>query len=194
MCVIGIGVKKFTLSLSSSNHIYFPINIFLRTVYNSHPRITKSVWSSLKDLQHNKIGTLATPMTENHWVPMSTNICRKSTISFIMEPISQLYKFTESTRKAKNLTSKAFVPLSIKSIFVNTPNVRSPKLKIFWMHSQEKTQKYYEKINAYFKHECEPNAASIPAGSTCLETLTASDVATSWFAGVMAKIKQLGCN
>lgn len=44
------------------------------------------------------------------------------------------------------------------------------------------------------KHNGKQNAASIPAGSTCLETLMASDVAISWFAEVMAKIKQLGCN
>ena len=34
----------------------------------------------------------------------------------------------------------------------------------------------------------------IPVGSTSLESLIASDVAISWFAGVMAKIMQFGCN
>lgn len=43
------------------------------------------------------------------------------------------------------------------------------------------------------KHDGVQNAWSIPAGSTCLETLMASEVAISWFAGVIAKIKQLGC-
>jgi len=43
------------------------------------------------------------------------------------------------------------------------------------------------------KHDDVQNAWSIPVGSTCLETLMASEVAISWFAGVIAKIKQLGC-
>lgn len=49
-----------------------------------------------------------------------------------------IHEFTaECARKAMILTSKAFVPLSIKSSLVSTPNVLSPK-RIFLWQCQEK--------------------------------------------------------
>jgi hypothetical protein len=53
------------------------------------------------------------------------------------------------------LTSKPFVPLSIKSSFVNTPNVRSPKKGKSNLHIKEKvlekktTNAYLRKIHSY---------------------------------------------
>lgn len=93
------------------------------------------------------------------------------------------------------LTSTAFVPLSIRSSFVNTPKVLSPKYT-----------KYYKKFNilalgtksshiimlqkkGVYLHKAN---SRIPVGSTSLASFMASEVAMSWFAGVIANMMQLG--
>lgn len=88
-------------------------------------------------------------------------------------------------RKEKRLTSNAFVPLSIKSSFVNTPSVRSPAwkqvnapmtLKSIFQNVGEKTKTGKIKQMLYYARE---DLKIIPVGSTSRAIFIASDVATS---------------
>lgn len=99
-------------------------------------------------------------------------------------------------KKKCELTSNAFVPLSIKSSFVNTPNVLSPKT---CTQNDENNHRNSNNSDAYeyLRHQLGEDAKSVqkvPFGSTSRAILIASDVAISWLAGVMARIMQFGYN
>ena len=82
--------------------------------------------------------------------------------------------FTQTKRLReieRDLTSNALVPLSIKSNFVNTPNVLSPVQFTNRIHKG--------RLNKATSQEFCKKCINIPEGSTSLASLIASDVAIS---------------
>jgi hypothetical protein len=91
----------------SNNHVNIPVNICLRAVNNANPGMLQSVSSSFKNLNEKKETLMVTESNGN------------KVSNFLQNP--------QITRDQQTRTSSAFVPLSIKSSLVNTPNVLSPE-------------------------------------------------------------------
>ena len=79
----------------------------------------------------------------------------------------QYYRIAVEQRKARKFTSCAFVPLSIKSSFVNTPNVLSPGKKQKNSTSRKEHQKKKQLGNAPCKAGVSPKKCKRAETKTC---------------------------
>lgn len=103
MRIFRTRIKELLLFSPSNNHVNILVDICLWTVHNSNPGMLQSISSSFENLNENKEAGEVTESNGN-----------------------KNKKFTEN-KIPQARTSSAFVPLSIKSSFVNTPNVLSPE-------------------------------------------------------------------
>jgi len=107
MSIFGASLEIFTLLLASNNHVNIFINISLWTIDNSNPRMLQPVLSSFENLS----------------IHISTTF--HQVIDSVLVTTSK--QNITTMQLLQNYTSTALVPLSIRSSFVNTPNVLSPE-------------------------------------------------------------------